>query len=89
MNRTQHEALLEAMKIDAKNLLKYKQVYKYAYLLSDSVFKIVFAEEKEHSLLISLVNAMLDLHGDAAIKSITLEMQEYPGIFIKKNCIIN
>ena len=89
MNRTQHEALLEAMKIDSKNLLKYQQIYKYAYLLSDSVFKIVFAEEKGHSLLISLVNAMLDLHDDAAIKSITLEMQEYPGIFNKKNCILD
>lgn len=88
MNRTQHEALLEAMKMDAKNLVKYRKIYKYAYLLCDSVFKIVFAEEKGHSLLISLVNAMLDLHGDSAIKSISLEMQEYPGIFNKKNCIL-
>ena len=89
MNRTQHEALLEAMKMDAKNLVKYRKIYKYAYLLCDSVFKIVFAEEKGHSLLISLVNAMLDLHGDSAIKSISLEMQEYPGIFNKKNCILD
>lgn len=89
MNRSQHLALLEAMKIDKNNLVKYKQIYKYAYLLSDGVFKIVFAEEKGRALLISLVNAMLDLHGDAAIKSITLEMQEYPGIFIKKNCILD
>ena len=89
MNRTQHEALLEAMKIDKNNLVKYQQIYKYAYILSDGVFKIVFAEEKEHSLLISLVNAMLDLQGPAAIKSISLEMQEYPGIFNKKNCILD
>ena len=89
MNKTQHEALLEAIKIDKKNLLKYQQIYKYAYILSDGIFKIVFAEEKDHTLLISLVNAMLDLHGDAAIKSITLEMQEYPGIFNKKNCILD
>ena len=46
MNRTQHEALLEAMKMDKKNLVKYQQIYKYAYILSDGVFKIVFAEEK-------------------------------------------
>ncbi len=89
MNRTQHEALLEAMKIDKNNLVKYQQIYKYAYILSDGVFKIVFAEEKGHSLLISLVNAMLNLQGSAAIKSITLEMQEYPGIFNKKNCILD
>ena len=89
MNRTQHLAMLEAMKIDKKNLLKYQQIYKYAYLLSDGVFKIVFAEEKDHTLLISLVNAMLDLHDGDAIKSITLEMQEYPGIFSKKDCILD
>ncbi len=88
MNRTQHLAMLEAMKIDKKNLLKYQQIYKYAYLLSDGVFKIVFAEEKDHTLLISLVNAMLDLHDGDAIKSITLEMQEYPGIFCKKDYIL-
>ena len=89
MNRTQHEALLEAMKIDKNVLAKYKQIYKYAYILSDGIFKIVFAEEKEHTLLISLVNAMLDLHDENAIKSITLEMQEFPGIFNKKNCILD
>ena len=89
MNRTQHEALLKAMKIDTKNLLKYQQIYKYAYILSDGIFKIVFAEEKDHTLLISLVNAMLDLQGDRAIKSITLEMQEFPGIFNKKDCILD
>ena len=81
--------MLEAMKIDKKNLLKYQQIYKYAYLLSDGVIKIVFAEEKDHTLLISLVNAMLDLHDGDAIKSITLEMQEYPGIFSKKDCILD
>ena len=89
MNRTQHEALLRAMTIDHNSLAKYQQIYKYAYILSDGVFKIVFAEEKSHSLLISLVNAMLNLNGDSAIKEITLEMQEFPGIFNKKNCIVD
>ena len=89
MNRTQHEALLEAIKIDKNNLVKYQQIYKYAYIVSDDVFKIVSAEEKGHSLLISLANAMLNLQGPAAIKSISLEMQEYPGIFNKKNCILD
>ena len=89
MNRTQHLAMLEAMRIDSKNLLKYQQIYKFAYLLCDGVFKIVFAEEKGHSLLISLLNAMLDLHDGDAIKSISLEMQEYPGIFTKKDCILD
>ncbi|WP_173475670.1 Rpn family recombination-promoting nuclease/putative transposase [Fibrobacter succinogenes] len=64
-------------------------MYKYAYLLSDGVFKIVFTEEKSHSLLISLLNAMLDLHGGDAIGEISLEMQEFPGIFNKKNCIVD
>lgn len=89
MNRNQHNAMLEAMKIDKRNFHKYQKLYKYAYILSDGVFKIVFAEEKNHSLLISLVNAMLDLHGNDAIKEITLEMQEFPGIFNKKNCIVD
>ena len=89
MNRNQHRAMLKAMKVDKKNLAKYQQMYKYAYILSDGVFKIVFAKEKEHTLLISLVNAMLDLHGKAAIKSITLEMQEFPGILTKKDCILD
>ena len=89
MNRNQHNAMLEAMKIDKSNFHKYQKLYKYAYILSDGVFKIVFAEEKNHSLLISLVNAMLDLHGNDAIKEITLEMQEFPGIFNKKNCIVD
>ena len=88
MNRTQHLAMLEAMRIDSKNLLKYQQIYKFAYLLCDGVFKIVFAEEKGHSLLISLLNALLDLHDGDAIKSISLEIQEYPGIFTKKDCIL-
>ena len=70
MNRNQHNAMLEAMKIDKSNFHKYQKLYKYAYILSDGVFKIVFAEEKNHSLLISLVNAMLDLHGNDAIKEI-------------------
>ena len=89
MNRNQHRAMLKAMKVDKKNLAKYQQMYKYAYILSDGVFKIVFAKEKDHTLLISLVNAMLDLHGNATIKSITLEMQEYPGILTKKDCILD
>ena len=89
MNRNQHRAMLKAMKVDKKNLAKYQQMYKYAYILSDGVFKIVFAKEKDHTLLISLVNAMLDLHGKAAIKSITLEMQEFPGILTKKDCILD
>ena len=89
MDRKQHRAMLKAMKIDKKNLAKYQRMYKYAYILSDGVFKIVFAKEKGLSLLISLVNAMLDLHGKAAIKSITLEMQEYPGILTKKDCILD
>ncbi len=65
MNRTQHYSLLKAMEIDKSNLLKYQELYKYAYILSDGIFKIVFAEEKDHTLLISLVNAMLGLQGDA------------------------
>ena len=88
MNRTQHYSLLKAMEIDKSNLLKYQELYKYAYILSDGIFKIVFAEEKGHSLLISLVNAMLGLQGDDAIKDITLEMQEFPGVFNKKDCIL-
>ena len=89
MNRTQHYSLLKAMEIDKSNLLKYQELYKYAYILSDGIFKIVFAEEKDHSLLISLVNAMLGLQGDDAIKDITLEMQEFPGVFNKKDCILD
>ena len=81
--------MLEAMKIDKKNYAKYQQLYKYAYILSDGVFKIVFAEEKDHTLLISLVNAMLNLQGEKAIKSITLEMQEFPGVLNKKDCILD
>ena len=71
MNRTQHYSLLKAMEIDKSNLLKYQELYKYAYILSDGIFKIVFAEEKDHMLLISLVNAMLNLQGADAIKDIT------------------
>ena len=89
MNRTQHYSLLKAMEIDKNNLLKYQELYKYAYILSDGIFKIVFAEEKDHTLLISLVNAMLGLQGDDAIKDITLEMQEFPGVFNKKDCILD
>ena len=89
MNRTQHYSLLRAMEMDKKNLLKYQEIYNYAYILSDGIFKIVFAEEKDHTLLISLVNAMLDLHGGEAIKEITLEMQEFPGAFTKKDCIVD
>jgi predicted transposase/invertase (TIGR01784 family) len=81
--------MLKAMEIDKNNFAKYQQLYKYAYILSDGVFKIVFAEEKEHTLLISLVNAMLNLQGDRAIKSITLEMQEFPGVLNKKDCILD
>ena len=77
------------MEIDKKNLLKYQEIYNYAYILSDGIFKIVFAEEKDHTLLISLVNAMLDLHDDDAIKEISLEMQEFPGVFCKKDCIVD
>jgi predicted transposase/invertase (TIGR01784 family) len=77
------------MEIDKKNLLKYQEIYNYAYILSDGIFKIVFAEEKDHTLLISLVNAMLDLHDGDAIKDITLEMQEFPGVFCKKDCIVD
>lgn len=77
------------MEIDKSNLLKYQELYKYAYILSDGIFKIVFAEEKDHTLLISLVNAMLNLQGDDAIKDITLEMQEFPGVFNKKDCILD
>lgn len=81
--------MLEAFKQDKKNLIKYQQMYKYAYILSDGVFKIVFANDEKHELLISLVNAALNLHGDTAIKEITLEMQEYPGVFDKKTCILD
>ena len=77
------------MEIDKSNLLKYQELYKYAYLLSDGIFKIVFAKEKDHLLLISLVNAMLNLQGADAIKDITLEMQEFPGAFNKKDCILD
>ncbi|WP_295053859.1 PD-(D/E)XK nuclease family transposase [uncultured Fibrobacter sp.] len=89
MNRTQHYSLLRAMEMDKKNLLKYQEIYNYAYILSDGIFKIVFAEEKDHTLLISLVNAMFDLHDGDAIKDITLEMQEFPGVFCKKDCIVD
>lgn len=89
MNRNQHNALLEAMKIDKNNFVKYQKLYKYAYILSDGIFKIIFTQEKNHSLLISLVNAMLNLQGPDAIKEITLEMQEFPGVFNKKNCIVD
>ena len=89
MNRTQHYSLLKAMEIDKSNLLKYQELYKYAYILSDGIFKIVFAEEKDHLLLISLVNAMLNLQGADAINDITLEMQEFPGVFNKKDCILD
>ena len=89
MNRTQYVAMLEALAIDKNNLKKYKERYQYAYILSDGIFKIVFAEEESHSLLISLINAMLNLKGSEAIKSIVLEMQEFPGIFNKKNCILD
>jgi len=89
MNRAQHYSLLRAMEMDKKNLLKYQEIYNYAYILSDGIFKIVFAEEKDHTLLISLVNAMLDLHDGEAIKEISLEMQEFPGVFCKKDCIVD
>ena len=89
MNRSQHTSMLKAMEIDKNNFAKYQQLYKYAYILSDGVFKVVFAEEKDHTLLISLVNAMLNLQGDKAIKSITLEMQEFPGVLNKKDCILD
>ena len=32
---------------------------------------------------------MLDLHDGDAIKEITLEMQEFPGVFCKKDCIVD
>lgn len=89
MNRTQYEAMLSAFLQDKNNLVKYQSMYKYAYILSDSIFKIVFANDESHELLISLVNAMLDLHESEAIKDITLEMQEYPGVFNKKTCILD
>ena len=89
MNKTQHEALLCAIKTDKNLFAKYKQIYKYAYILSDGIFKLVFAQGKDHILLISLLNAMLNLQGGKAIKSITLEMQEFPGIFNKKTCILD
>ena len=81
--------MLKDFERDKKNLAKYQKKYKYAYILSDGIFKIVFASDDDHELLISLVNAMLDLHGDAAIKSIKLEMQEYPGVLNKKTCILD
>ena len=89
MNRNQHKSMLRALKINKKNLAKYQKMYKYAYILSDGIFKIVFAKEKNHSLLISLVNAMLGLQGNAAIRFIKLEMQEFPGILNNKNCILD
>lgn len=89
MNREEYQALLSAYKEDKNNLIKYRKVYKYAYLLSDGIFKIVFAEDKTHAKLISLLNAMLDLKGENAINFITLDMQEFPGAFDKKNCILD
>jgi len=35
MNRAQHYSLLRAMEMDKKNLLKYQEIYNYAYILSD------------------------------------------------------
>lgn len=89
MNREQYLALLIAYKQDKNNLAKYRRLFKYAYLLSDSIFKIVFAEDKTHEKLISLVNAMLGLEGGKAIREISLDMQEFPGVFDKKTCILD
>ena len=89
MNRIQYKAMLKAFEQDKNSLAKYQKKYQYAYILSDGIFKIVFASDEKHELLISLVNAMLNLHGKAAIKSITLEMQEYPGVLNKKTCILD
>ena len=87
MDCSQHYKMLKDMEKDPKNLAKYQKMYKYAYLLSDGVFKIVFTEEKSHSLLISLLNAMLDLHGGDAIGEISLEMQEFPVFSIRKTVL--
>ena len=89
MNRYQYLAMLEAFKKDKNSLVTYQKLYKYAYILSDSVFKIIFAKEKDRERLISLLNAMLQLDGPDMIKSLTLKMQEYPVIFDKKTCILD
>ena len=42
-----------------EHLAEYRKNYTNVYPFSDGIFKIVFAEEKDHSLLISLVNASI------------------------------
>lgn len=81
--------MLEAFRDDKSSIVKYRELYKYAYILSDGIFKSVFAGEKDRSRLISLLNAMLRLEGPDAIRSLALEMQEYPGVFDKKTCILD
>lgn len=89
MNRQQYVAMLEAFRDDKSSIVKYRALYKYAYILSDGIFKSVFAGEKDRSRLISLLNAILRLEGPDAIRSLALEMQEYPGVFDKKTCILD
>ena len=45
MNRTQHYSLLKAMEIVKSNLLKYQELYKYAYILSDGIFMLRQAQQ--------------------------------------------
>lgn len=45
MNRAQHYSLLRAMEIDKKNLLKYQEIYNYAYILSDGIFMLRQAQQ--------------------------------------------
>lgn len=81
--------MLEAFRDDKNSIVKYRELYKYAYILSDGIFKSVFVGEKDRSRLISLLNAMLRLKGPDEIHSLALEMQEYPGVFDKKTCILD
>lgn len=89
MNRHQYLAMLEAFQEDRSSIVKYQKLYKYAYILSDGIFKMVFAGEDDRERLVSLLNAMLELDGEDKIKELTLEMQEYPGVFDKKTCLLD
>ena len=53
----------------------------YINLRNDIIFKIVFGYEKNEKILISLLNAILNLDGDDKIKKVTflntLNIKEY------------
>ncbi len=81
--------MLEAFQEDRSSIVKYQKLYKYAYILSDGIFKMVFAGDGDRERLISLLNAMLELDGKDRIRELSLEMQEYPGVFDKKTCLLD